>query len=39
LLDADKVETRLPIASLEDIYQFADEIRAIVHRLRDSGAS
>ncbi len=36
LLDADKVETRLPIASLEDIYQFADEIRAIVRRLRDS---
>lgn len=35
LLDANKVETRHPIATLDDIYQFADEIRNVVRRLRD----
>jgi len=36
LLDEDKVETRHPISTLDDIYQFADAIRASVRRLRDS---
>jgi hypothetical protein len=36
LLDENKVETRHPIADLDDIYQFADAIRASVSRLRDS---
>jgi hypothetical protein len=39
LLDTNKSETRHPIASLDDIYQFADEIRGIVRRLRDSSAA
>ncbi len=39
LLDANKVETRHPIASLEDIYGYADEIREIVRHLRDSSAT
>jgi len=33
LLDADKVETRHPISSLDDIYQFADAIRESARRL------
>lgn len=36
LLDSDKVETRHAIGSVEDIYQFADQIRASVRHLRDS---
>lgn len=39
LLDANKLETRHPIASLDDIYRFAEEIRGIVRRLRDSTAN
>jgi len=39
LLDADKVETRHPIKSLDDIYSFADELRAVVRRLRDSASA
>lgn len=31
ILDQDKAETRHPIAPLEDIYQYADEIRRTVH--------
>lgn len=31
LFDSKKVETRQPIDSLEDIYRFADQIRATVH--------
>jgi hypothetical protein len=33
--DDNKVETRHPIASLEDIYQYSDTIRATVRHLRD----
>jgi len=36
LFDSEKVETRYPIGSLDDIYQFADAIRAAVRHLRDS---
>ena len=36
LLDANKVETRYPIGSLDDIYKYADSIREVVRRLRDS---
>jgi hypothetical protein len=36
LLDGNKVETRHPIASLDDIYEHADAIREVVRRLRDS---
>jgi hypothetical protein len=36
LLDSNKVEIRHPIATLDDIYQFADAIRESVRRLRDS---
>ena len=36
LLDEQKIETRHPIASLEDIYSFAEQIRAAVRHLRDS---
>jgi predicted type IV restriction endonuclease len=36
LLDSNKVETRHAIAALDDIYGFADEIRATVRHLRDS---
>ncbi|MEJ1230754.1 MAG: hypothetical protein WDM88_09390 [Galbitalea sp.] len=39
LLDSDKAETRHPIDSLDDIYEFADEIRAVVRRLRDSSSA
>ncbi len=38
LLDSNKVETRHPIDSLDDIYRFAEEIRGVVRRLRDSTA-
>lgn len=34
--DADKVETRHPIAAPDDIYQFADLVRAAVRQHRDS---
>jgi hypothetical protein len=36
LLDDQKVETRYPIASLEDIYSYAEQIRTSVRHLRDS---
>ena len=36
--DAGKVETRHPISSLDDIYQYADLIRESVRRYRDIGA-
>ncbi|NEN05661.1 restriction endonuclease [Diaminobutyricibacter tongyongensis] len=39
LLDANKVETRHPIASLDDIYEFADTIREVVRRLRESASA
>lgn len=39
LLDFDKAEMRYPIASLEDIYEYADAIRDVVRRVRDSGNS
>lgn len=39
LLDAEKVETRHPIGSLDDIYEFAEAIRAAVRRLRDSSST
>jgi hypothetical protein len=35
ILDSNKVETRHPIASLDDIYEYPEEIRAVVRRLRD----
>jgi ABC-type glycerol-3-phosphate transport system substrate-binding protein len=37
LLDAAKVETKYPIATLDDIYEYAEQIRAGVRRLGDSG--
>jgi len=36
LLDENKIETRHPIGSLEDIYEFAEAIRASVRHLRDA---
>ncbi|MCU1471755.1 MAG: restriction endonuclease [Glaciihabitans sp.] len=36
LLDEDKVETRHAIATLDDIYQYAEAIRTTVKHLRDS---
>lgn len=36
--NADKVETRHAIASADDVYQFADEIRSAVRQHRDSKA-
>lgn len=32
LLDEDKNESRIPIASLDDLYQHSDQIIAAVHR-------
>jgi hypothetical protein len=34
LLDPDKVETRHPISSLDEIYEYADQIREAVIRYR-----
>ncbi len=39
LLDTDKVETRHAIETLDDIYNFADAIREVTGRLRDSSVS
>jgi predicted type IV restriction endonuclease len=39
LLDATKVETRHPIDTLDEIYVFADAIREVVRRLRDSSSA
>lgn len=38
ILDASKAETRHPITSLDEIYQYADQIREVVRRLRDAKA-
>ena len=39
LLDAEKVETKYSIASLDDIYEHASAIRDVVRRMRDSAST
>jgi hypothetical protein len=36
ILSPDKIETRHPIATVDEIYNFADDIRAAVRNLRDA---